>query len=493
MKNKTSIITILLLLLAAAMPAKAQLYSSNDINYHSFRSPMATTLNPAAFPPNSKFYVTLPRLDFGLSLPLGLRDVISHDPEKGGVIRIDSIMYKLTDNDNLRARLGLNLQFDLIGFGFNVKDMYFNFASSLRWNTTFTLPLNILGFLTHGNMSDYGREGNITNIDFGTDNLLRTQMYMRNSIGFAMKVKKIPLTVGGSLNLLTGLQMLSVDNLNLNIITDTANDRITLASKFSGYAGGIIPLNNISSSSITEGMDMGNIMATIKEFMPKSMGFTFDLGARYEWKDFVFSASIIDLGPGIHWTQNPVHAEASGSVDFEGLNLNRIITDGGVDTAYTNSLVDSLTALLDTSVAHNKYWYGVPTKVNLGASYTLNNMLRAGALFHSEFEPSKDGRVIFRQNTSLSVHFNLYEWLELAVANSFTFDGKRPDFFSPAASISFNIGRVFQLYLTLDYLSDLRLVKAKAAHIYFGANIVGYSKPKKPQISSYGDADIEVE
>ena len=91
------------------------------------------------------------------------------------------------------------------------------------------------------------------------------------------------------------------------------------------------------------------------------------------------------------------------------------------------------------------------------------------------------------------MHFNLFDWLELAAANSFTFDGRRPDFFSPSASISFNIGRVFQLYFTLDYLSDMRVTKMKAAHLYFGANIVGYTKPNKIKHSSQGEVKLEVE
>lgn len=479
-----------------ALPTRAQLFSNNDVNYHSFRSPMATKLNPSLFPENSKFYVTLPRFDFDFSLPLGFSDVIMHD-NNGAVIRIDSIMDKLTvDGKQMHARFGLNTQFDMLGFGFRIKDMYFSYSSGLHLNTMINIPLNTLQLLAHGNFSEYGREGNITDINLGDDNIFRLQAYMRYSFGFAMKIPKTDATVGVRLNLLNGLEIVSVDKLGLHLITDSSNTRLMATTELYTYTAGVAPLVNDSKGvRINTDMFQNFSIKTVKGFLPKSMGFTFDLGAKYEWKDFIFSASILDLGPGIHWTQNPLQITSKGNnnVQFEGIDLNLVMNQGGVDTGYTNSLKDSLMALLDTAVASDKFWYAVPTKVYLGASWSLNHMLRVAALFHGEFEPSKHSKLIFRQSTNLSVHFSLFDWLELAVGNSFTFDGKKPDAWNPAASISFNIGRVFQMYATLDYLSDFRIAKAKAAHLYLGVNIVGYTKPQKPKISSYGDPKIEVE
>ena len=495
--SRLNIIAALLIMMAASLPAKAQLYSSNDLGYHSFRSPMATKLNPAMFPNNAKFYVTMPRFDIDFSLPLGFSDVIMHDSE-GAVIRIDSIMNKMTVKNQMRARLGLNFGMDMMGFGFRIKDMYFNFGSGFKMNTTITLPLNTLRLLTDGNFGEYGREGNVTDINLGDDNIFRLQTYMYYSLGFAMKIPNTDATVGARLNLLNGLQMVALDQLGLHLITDSANTRLMATTDLYAYTAGIVPLMNASkgfSNIDVSTFSIGTLWNNVKQFMPKSMGFTFDLGAQYEWNNFVFSASILDLGPGLHWTQNPMQLMTKGNdtVAFEGIDLNRVISQGGVDTAYTNSLKDSLMTLLDTAMTTEKFWYAVPTKVYLGASWSLNNMLRFGALFHGEFEPGKHSKLIFRQNTTLSVHFNLYDWLELAAANSFTFDGRRPDFFSPSASISFNIGRVFQLYLTLDYLSDMRVTKMKAAHLYFGANIVGYTKPNKIKHSSQGELKLEVE
>lgn len=500
MKAIKYIFAALAFVIVAATPVRAQLFSSNDINYHSFRSPMATKLNPALFPENSKFYVSMTRIDFDLSLPLGFSDVIMHDNE-GAVIRLDTLMSKLTpDGKHMGARIGFNLQTDFLGFGFRVKDMYFNFGWGFNMNTSINIPLNTLRLLSDGNFGEFGREGNVTDINLGDDNILRTQTYMHYSLGFAMKIPKTDATVGLRLNLLNGIQMVAVDKLGIHLITDTANTRLMATTDLYAYTAGIIPLMNaakgtFSTDELTSTMDIKSLWNSFKQYLPKSLGFTFDLGAKYEWKNFVFSASILDLGPGIHWTQNPLQLSTKGSdtVSFEGIDLNRIMNSGTVDTSYTNSLRDSLMALLDTSMSANKYWYAVPTKVYLGASYSLNHMLRVAAMFHCEFEPAKKGKLIFRQSTNLSVHFSLFDWLELAVGNSFTFDGKTADPWNPAASISFNIGRVFQMYATMDYLSDFRLAKAKAAHVYLGLNIVGYTKPHKAKISSYGDTHLEVE
>lgn len=496
---KLNILVAFAVLVAVALPVRAQLLSRNDINYHSFRSPIATGQNPALFPENSKFYISLMRFDFDFSLPLGFSDVIMHDNE-GAVIRIDSIMNKLTvDNKQMRARLGIDLNLDLLGFGFKAKNMYFNFGAGFKMSTTINVPLNTLRLLSDGNFGEYGREGDITNINLGDDNILRTQTYLNYSLGFALKIPKTEATIGLRLNLLHGIQMVSLDNLGIHLITDSANTRLMATTDLYAYSAGIIQLTNASKGFDTDNligsMDPSSIWSSLKQYIPKSMGFTFDLGAKYEWKNFVFSASILDLGPGIHWTQNPVRLTTKGSdtVSFEGMDLNRIMSSGSVDTAYTNSLIDSLMVLLDTSMTAEKFWYAVPTKVNLGASWSINNMLRFGALFHCEFEPSKNGKLMFRQSTNLSVHFSLFDWLEIAAGNSFTFDGKRADPWNPAASVSFNIGRVFQMYVTMDYLSDLRIVKAKAAHVYLGVNIVGYTKPHKAKVSSTGDPRLEVE
>ena len=132
--------------------------------------------------------------------------------------------------------------------------------------------------------------------------------------------------------------------------------------------------------------------------------------------------------------------------------------------------------MIDYKAERKPFSYTPPTRMFVGLSYSLFNMLKVGYLFHGEWESgwfNHFGEGNFRCNNSLSLNFNLFNWLELTAANSLSYDGKTWSFFNPGMSISVNPGARTQLYVAVDYVSSLMLSEMRAAHIYFGINVYG--------------------
>ena len=127
------------------------------------------------------------------------------------------------------------------------------------------------------------------------------------------------------------------------------------------------------------------------------------------------------------------------------------------------------------------YWFAIPTKIDLGASYNFAKMLRAGILFHGQFDRGLlckrndgDGDVenTFRFNTTLSLGANLYNWAEVVIGSSIIYDGKSMDFFNPGLGIILTPFTVMQVYLMTDYVSSFYLTEAKAFNIKVGLNLL---------------------
>ena len=459
--------------------ANAQLLNANDVFYHSFNSPLSTRLNPALFPYESSFYLTMPRIGAGLQMPfsyneLGLKYNQQTDTTYVDLNHIIDLIHKQG------TWIGLNAEVDALGFGFKVKNFAVNFSSGARINSNLTIPLNALHLLTDGNTGQYAT------LDMGTQDFFVAQAYLYSSLGLAYTFPKIPLTVGARLNILDGVQNVTSDNLSL-VLTNLDNKTINLQADYMAHTAGIIAFENYKGADGTDTMSI-----SYDTTLPLNLGYTFDIGVKYDWKGFSFSASLVDFGPGIEWSSNvkkiiPKHQNQV--ITFEGIDLGQInITldeDGKpsaykLDSTYLQGFVDSLKNMIATVEDGESYWSGVPTRMYLGASYTLGRILRVGALFHGEWNRGilYTGNT-FRHSTSLSATLNLANWLEVSVADAITYDGNKTSLFSPGIGVSLNLFERFQIYGAVDYLSNLYATDLKAVRAYAGINFVNNVREKR--------------
>lgn len=461
-KRYTYIALALIALTAFGGRATAQSLNDNGIFYHSFNSPWSYSINPALFPTNLSRYSTLPRTNVDLSLPFSYRDLDLHyDSERGATI------FNLSDFLNLlydrSLRFSANADVNLLGYGYRLGERFhLGIDIGMRNQSITTVPIELTKILTQGNMNEN------RHLELGTSMLTHNMSYAYASVGLGYTHPVLPLTIGARVNVLDGIQLASIDKITVDVLTSADTSTLTFVLDYMAHLGGILNI------------DPNNIGKTQFSFsFPHNFGFTVDLGAKFTLFDkLLISASLLDIGPGMKWNQHVkeiVPQNGPAHIDFDGFDVSRIR-----DTSYFRAVGDSLLQKLNFTTTEKEYWYAPPSRAYIGASYTLFNMLRVGYLFHGEwsngwFRPS-GSQGIFRFNNTLSLHFNLFDWLELGVANSYTYDGQKPNFFNPGLMVSLNPGKQVQLYAAVDYVSSMTLVDIRSAHVYFGMNIVA---PKK--------------
>lgn len=442
---------------------------SNDIMYHAIYLPQSNDYNPAFYMQDRTFYLTLPQFNISTGLPVSFNDLnFQTDPvTQHSILNLSDLAKKIGSGDNqIRSNFNLNL----LGFGINFGNVFVNFSSKVAVQARLSIPTDAIAVLTNMNKHSWIGEQNAANLVTG--DLALVNAYARFSIGGGYKFDKIPLTIGAHVNILDGVA---------NINTYETNIRAYAVDDI--YSAVVADVDYHVQRSGCVGIDTNNNL--YYDGTPKNFGFTFDLGAKYDFNNFHFSASLIDFGPGIHWSQDVVKMSPHEShIFFVGFDVSNLISGGRMDGDFFNNYLDSIATMLKTQETKGgDFWYAVPTKLNLGASYDFaNKFFRAGFLFHGEWEkglftaPANNN---FRFNTTLSLSCNLFNWLELMVANSFVFDGANTDMLNPGAGVVLSLGQVFQIYAMLDYLSDFYLVKAKSFNFSLGLNIVAGKRETK--------------
>lgn len=440
--------------------SQAQVIGDNSIFFHSFHQPMANKLNPTMFPTRSGWYVSLPRIDMMLALPLSYNDLgLQYDPQRDAtVLNLNHLLDQVRGN-KLGFRMAMD--FDLLGFGVRLNEFAsIHMSSGVRTTGHFSIPTGVLEFLADGNA------GEVKEMDFGQQKLLSAHAYAYVSLGGGWHLPELPISIGARVNLLNGIQTMAVDNLSLQMTTAEDISNVRMRSDFMVHSAGLLGF----------GMDEDGQLQTNTELrMPNNWGVSMDLGVRAKLGMFDLSLSLLDLGQGIYWKDNAitlVPKSQERSVSFDGLELTDLLHGGSVDTTFLSQMRDSLSNMISYTTKDGYYWSGLPTRMFFGASATVLDMLKVGYLFHGEWDKGAL-KTTFRCNNTLSAHANLMNWLELTVANSFTFDGRKMDFFNPGASITISTAALIQFYIAADYVSNMYLTNLRAGHIYLGLNIVG--------------------
>lgn len=485
MKKHIIIFAALLVAVCSSTVVKAQGLERNDIIYNLYTLPQANHLNPAFFPKYRSAYISLIGMNVSMGMPIAYKDIDFAYDQENNKYRIN--LYDLSSrlDNNKSIHFGTNI--DVFGFGFRTKKFYITFNSSVNADVAFYFPMGLASILHDGFANSIGAD-NATEIS--TSQLLHINAYQRYSIGGGVYIND-NLTVGAHFNLLNGIMNMNIEDTRIGIYaTDDAYSTIHADLNYRMVRGGCLDFslaskkenNNNNNGGNNNNNNNSNEDEGVK-FNPtfNNLGYTFDLGASYKLGNFTFSGSIIDLGPGIHWVDNVKSVEPKrNSVDFNGGNFGGLVDNGQVNNEFGNSLVDSLSEMFMTKdVESTEYWYGVPTKIYLGAGYDFNRFLRANLLFHGEWDRGLVtagrgfdlGNGHFRCNTSLSATLNLAGWVELSVANAFAFDGEDGSLFNPGVGITLSPANTIQLFLMADYISSFYAVEEKATNIHFGFNV----------------------
>ncbi len=474
---KKSIFILAAITTMAIMPAKAQFDETNNLFYHTLRTPQSSLYNPAFFPISTSFYLTLPGVDFQFGSPVAMTDVLHYDASsQTTVISLDTILNSL--NDNNKFRFGANV--NILGFGFRIHNTYFSFNTRLVNSVQLGLPVSTINAFQEGNMLNDTTVRPVVELLNG--DVFNVNSYLETGIGVAHHFDSLHLTVGLRAKFLYGVLNMQTDNTKLEINTNPSMDSITARMYYEVQSAACVPYDEATKSFNINISDLFNLGAA-------NTGLAFDLGAKYDFGPFSFSFAINDLSAGIHWKNNVMTWRPEGGqgvIEFTGLEVSNMLDNGTLNTdSLTAYLEGRLNSMTPTAVDSGDYWFSIPTKINLGASYSFAKLLRAGFLFHGQFDRgllcksndlaynlNDNVQNTFRWNATLTVGANLYNWVELILGSSIVYDGESLDLFNPGAGLVLTPGKVVQLYLMADYISSFYLTESKAFNIKLGLNIL---------------------
>lgn len=364
------------------------LYSLNE-------TAQAHYLNPA-FKPNAKIYI---------SLPLGMQ---SFGASNSG-FNVNHLLQTRAQDDSLvfdpgnaidkmskKNFLTVETYNEIVGFGFAVKDNYFSFSMSNRFQSNLIYPRDLFRFAFEGNGKSYlGERASLDGLGFNLTS------YVEYAVGFNRKFSK-KLTAGGRVKLLSGIANVNTKKSQLGIYTDPVTFDLTIDGSAAVYTSGIKPFYDTLDND-------NNYNPLNNAFSFKNAGFAIDLGATYELTEKIsLSASLLDLGT-IKWTtDNANYVSNSVNYRFEGVDLNEYLKDS--TNTFFDQLQDTLKKVFSQDENASSYRTGLYTRFYLGGTYKLNDKFFLGATLYNEFIKSR-----YRPGLILSGNVKLNNWFAATV------------------------------------------------------------------------------
>ena len=461
MKKQTLLIAIALIF---SVVTKAQL---GGILYSSSRVPQMNTQNPAFYPSNNKFYIALPSVSWNFVSPISYNDLLQYDSEKD-MTRIN--LNGLVNNHGDGARTHLDLDAFALGGGFKKGNWFMTFSSQLKTTLDLGLSNGLLKFVSEGNLENTG--DNVLHLLDG--DLLSAQVYTEYAIGGGYTFFD-KLTVAAKAKLIEGYFDLRTNESYVDLYT--AEDLSTIHAD--------VFYKIVTASALDDDKEM--------TMFPKNFGVVFDFGAKYNWNGFEFSASVLDVGKGIHWTDNVkerVPSDGATSFDFTGASFSGVMGNGefNLDTL-SSGYQESIDRLTNYETLDGEdYWTKLPTKMNFGIMYSPVYLLKVGLLYHGEVDHNTAsynelGEIVrttkLRSSASLMACLNVKDWLEVMLCNSVVSNSRDVDWFNPGVAVNLSLFKTFQIYFAIDYISDIRLVEAKQVKMGLGMNLLFGNQTKK--------------
>lgn len=480
------------IMMLTAGTAVAQYNEANNLFYHSFRSPQSNQLNPAFFPNRNSFYISLPGLGFQFHSPMALNQFVYYDSvQQYTIINLDSLFNGLANDNHFRFSPTVNIA----GLGLKIGNTFITANVRMVNDISFGAPVSAINALRGGNLMDDGTP--ITELSILDGDLLSMQSYMEAGVSLGHYFAPIHLGLGVRGKLLYGLLNARTTNTRVVLNTDQDLDAISADIYYQAQIASAVPIDTNFSPI------MPSDMSSLLSLSNVNMGYAFDLGAYYDFGPLKISAAIIDLSPGINWKYNTYDIVPTGGnahVEFSGANMNSLLGVGeSGDTLSISSFIGDLQTNMKPVLRESDtidFWYSIPTKVNVGVSFSFLNMFRAGLLFHGQFDRgliSKEQAVPvslgdginavndvfnnareanFRYNATVSLGMNLANWLEVIAGTSVVYNGEKYSFFNPGVGVIVTPFTLFQFYAMADYISDWYIYDSKQFNVKFGFNLL---------------------
>ncbi|MGM0530774.1 MAG: DUF5723 family protein [Bacteroidota bacterium] len=368
-------------------------------------------------------------------------------PERGEarVINFDHLENRLHNLDLFNARM----QFDLFSLGMWYKEYFFTFSITEKTNLFVGYPKNLFLVPWEGNTDYVGEMAEIRR--FGGD----FSHYREYAVSASTWLDS-DLKVGARAGLLFGKANLSTRREVLDIYTHPDNYQIDVSGSY--RVNSTLPIevtkdagNNLPNVRFKEDVSMKKLLLN-----GSNPGINFDVGAFYTGlEEIVLYGGINDLGL-MYWTSELNNIEAEQQFQFNGITRDDLQNDD-----YPQLMLDSLAESYETRVTHEPYLTVLPAESYIGATYQLNNRIRAGVLQRNLFYK-------WRIYPSLTLSLNAELWDFFSLAASYSYNHYSFSNFGAGFSVQSNN---VQFYVATDNLRAVNPLSVRNVNLRFGLNV----------------------
>lgn len=452
---KALILTIAVFLVF--MHANAQ---QNLVMFFMHDDPHTNLLNPAIQAP-CKLMVGIPVLS-STQLNFNSTGFSYHDL---GKTKID--FANLKKKSHIVDFLSFELHLNLISLGYKWKQYYFNFNLSEKVETKIFYPGSLIELFDEGNYPGRGKK-----VKFGSlgANLIHYREY---AFGVSKEMDE-GFFLGGKLKLLFGKANVQTRREQSFLYTDAETYNLELETNLRINASAPIEVTKDATGEVTD-FGAGNINPVSYLLNRRNWGLAADLGGIYPMnEDISLEASLLDFG-FIRWAKDAHEFTQHGNVKFAGVNTSPDFEPGD----YLNDIIDSANNQLKIFESGDPYFIMLNPKLNLGASYKINENLFAGALWRTEFYPRRPITAF-----SLSIHTRRLKYLNASLAYNIV----NASYNAVGAGLTTTLG-AFQMHLVSDNLTAIfKPAKTRNVNLRFGFNL-NFGCGKKAKAKKWGKAD----
>lgn len=372
-------------LLSISLLGQTALAQQNMTLYHMSTSPQQVYANPS-FMPDGKVFVGIPGLSshhFNLAFTRLSMDDFLAAIEKPAPDSFVLNLNRLTDVFGDNNYMGLQYNFDLMHFGFKLKNSsYISANISVHNNFQMNIPGDLFDFLLNGNGGpNLGKEFNFgASIDF--------LQYTEIGVGYATKLMDDRLSVGVRGKFIKGLAALETERSEISFVTDPNDFTLRVKSDLRfNMANSFVDIDDPEHKGEWE---MPNNFGDF--FNTPNSGAGLDLGASYKLTDrFDVSASINNLG-WIKWnkyTRNYYSRYPNQYIEYDGVDYKEIFDTTGSFKEAFEQVGDSLREQLALDSTSESFTTNLRPEFYIGATFSFGENHKAGVLLYGSFYQRK--------------------------------------------------------------------------------------------------------
>jgi hypothetical protein len=359
------------------------------------------------------------------------------------VLDINNAIAQMDTRNLLRETFDL----ETLGVGIRLGKIGIQLGHRMRFDALIDYPKTLAQLIWQGNAQFIGQT-----VDFGPSFDLLAYHEIGLGVNYAINDK---IQLGGRLKLLSGAASLTTPRNDLQLTTsDDVYQLLLDADLLVNNAGSI---NYDGLRDISTDFNFGNFDAA--DLFGSNTGLALDLGVHVDLGKVQISASAIDLGAKIEWTEGVQNYTLADTYEFEGLDVAQSIFD---DAESFGSAVDTLYETYEPVESSNSFQTTLGSKLYLSAQYEVTKDLRVGLIGFQE-----DYRDLNTLALAISGSYQLGPLLQ--VGGFCGLRNERLDNLGVNAQVS--LGPVRLLLATDNIITAFRPKDAQLANFRLGLNL----------------------